>query len=148
MLFRASLMLQIISFVVVFNSIFGCLLWFGMHLLLFSPLYLVNILNHFQCCLVFCQEVGCWFFIPRIVNVVFKRRLFEDMPMISRLMITNERLLWGGFFIIFGSTFFGGFLYTAVISKLLPRSNNAVFLAIQNDRYECWTWITSSSCCF
>lgn len=86
------------------------------------------------------REVGCWFFVQRIVNVVsvMKRRLFEDMPMISRWMHANERVVWGGFFIIFGSTFFGGFLYTAVISKLLPCSDNAVFLAIQNDRYYCF----------
>ncbi|CAH1431785.1 unnamed protein product [Lactuca virosa] len=58
--------------------------------------------------------------------------------MMSRLITGNERVFWGGLLVIFGSTFFGGFLYTAVISKLLPHSDNAIIFAIQNDRYYCF----------
>ncbi|KAJ9560126.1 hypothetical protein OSB04_005286 [Centaurea solstitialis] len=71
-----------------------------------------------------------------VVSII-EKRLFEDLPMISRLIAANERVFWGGLFVTFGSTFFGGFLYTAVISKLLPPSNNAIVFAIQNDRYYC-----------
>ncbi|KAJ0589999.1 putative phosphatidylinositol N-acetylglucosaminyltransferase subunit Y [Helianthus annuus] len=60
------------------------------------------------------------------------------MPTISQFITANERVYWGGFFIIFGSTFFSAFLYTAVISKLLPPSDNAIVFAIQNDRYYCF----------
>ncbi|KAL4572031.1 hypothetical protein LXL04_018799 [Taraxacum kok-saghyz] len=58
----------------------------------------------------------------------------EFFKMDSRFVTANERVFWGGFFVIFGSIFFGGFLYTAVISKLLPHSDNAIISAIQNDR--------------
>ncbi|KVH98466.1 hypothetical protein Ccrd_023301 [Cynara cardunculus var. scolymus] len=67
-----------------------------------------------------------------VVSVI-KKTLFEDMPTISQLIAANERVFWGGLFVTFGSTFFGGFLYTAVISKLLPPSDNAIVFAIQND---------------
>ncbi|KAI3783058.1 hypothetical protein L2E82_13120 [Cichorium intybus] len=58
--------------------------------------------------------------------------------MISRFITANERVFWGGLLVIFGSTFFGGFLYTAVISKLVSNSDNAIISAIQNDRYYCF----------
>ncbi|KAH9741444.1 hypothetical protein KPL70_002634 [Citrus sinensis] len=45
---------------------------------------------------------------------------------------------WGWFFIVIGSAFFLGFLFAAIISKLLPLSNNPLLSAIQNDRYYCF----------
>ncbi|ESR59416.1 hypothetical protein CICLE_v10017339mg [Citrus x clementina] len=42
---------------------------------------------------------------------------------------------WGWFFNVIGSAFFLGFLFAAIISKLLPLSNNPLLSAIQNDRY-------------
>ncbi|KAI3741884.1 hypothetical protein L1987_59562 [Smallanthus sonchifolius] len=66
-------------------------------------------------------------------NLVHSCCRFEDMPTISQF-ITAITDFWGGFFIISGSTFFGGFLYAAVMSKLLPLSNSALIFAIQNDR--------------
>lgn len=55
------------------------------------------------------------------------------MMMMLGFISGNERVFWGGLLVIFGSTFFGGFLYTAVISKLVPHSD--IIFAIQNDRY-------------
>ncbi|KAJ8446886.1 hypothetical protein Cgig2_016196 [Carnegiea gigantea] len=50
--------------------------------------------------------------------------------------------IWGLIFIIFGSVSFGGFLYAAVISKLLPPSDNSSLSYIQRDRYSsCLTLI-------
>ncbi|KAL7115351.1 hypothetical protein ACP275_04G178900 [Erythranthe tilingii] len=46
---------------------------------------------------------------------------------------SNGRVFWGWFFLIFGSFSFVFFLYAAVISKLLPPSDNSVIQAIQND---------------
>ncbi|KAK1397487.1 putative phosphatidylinositol N-acetylglucosaminyltransferase subunit Y [Heracleum sosnowskyi] len=37
-----------------------------------------------------------------------------------------------------GSFTFLGFLYAAIISKLLPPSENSIVAAIQNDRYYCF----------
>ncbi|PIA59905.1 hypothetical protein AQUCO_00400642v1 [Aquilegia coerulea] len=48
---------------------------------------------------------------------------------------TNE--FWGWCFVAFGCISFLGFLYTAIISNLLPPSQNSVIAAIQNDRYYC-----------
>uniref|UniRef100_A0A251V1I6 Putative phosphatidylinositol N-acetylglucosaminyltransferase subunit Y n=1 Tax=Helianthus annuus TaxID=4232 RepID=A0A251V1I6_HELAN len=75
--------------------------------------------------------------LTRIWDLAGKCHIYKDMPTISQFITANERVYWGGFFIIFGSTFFSAFLYTAVISKLLPPSDNAIIFAIQNDRYEC-----------
>ncbi|KAE8037202.1 hypothetical protein FH972_009812 [Carpinus fangiana] len=46
---------------------------------------------------------------------------------------SNDRIFWGCFFVAIGSVFFVGFLFAAVISKLLPPSSNALISAIQND---------------
>ncbi|PAL61723.1 hypothetical protein CEJ83_21170, partial [Acinetobacter baumannii] len=46
-------------------------------------------------------------------------------------------MFWGWFFIVIGSAFFLGFLFAAIISKLLPLSDNPILSAIQNDRYYC-----------
>lgn len=51
---------------------------------------------------------------------------------------SNDRIFWGCFFVTIGSVFFVGFLFTAVISKILPPSNNALISAIQNDWYYCF----------
>ncbi|TXG73260.1 hypothetical protein EZV62_001839 [Acer yangbiense] len=40
---------------------------------------------------------------------------------------------WDWFLIVIGFVFFLGFLFTAVISKLLPVSDNLILSAIQND---------------
>ncbi|KAK7834954.1 hypothetical protein CFP56_024015, partial [Quercus suber] len=46
--------------------------------------------------------------------------------------------LWGCFFVTIGSVFFVGFLFAAVISKLLPPSHNALISSIQKDWYYCF----------
>ncbi|KAL7115359.1 hypothetical protein ACP275_04G179300 [Erythranthe tilingii] len=51
---------------------------------------------------------------------------------------SNGRVFWGWFFLIVGSFSFVFFLYAAVISKLLPPSDNSVIQAIQNDWYYCF----------
>ncbi|CAN0891848.1 hypothetical protein LINGRAHAP2_LOCUS17212 [Linum grandiflorum] len=45
---------------------------------------------------------------------------------------------WGWFFVATGSVSFMGFLFAAIISKLLPLSSNPVVAAIQKDRYYCF----------
>ncbi|KAL5833613.1 hypothetical protein ACOSQ3_017287 [Xanthoceras sorbifolium] len=60
----------------------------------------------------------------------------EDMKTVSSH--TNTTLFWGWFFIVIGSVFFLGFLFAAVISKLVPLSDNPILSAIQNDRYYCF----------
>ncbi|EOY32746.1 hypothetical protein QUC31_019284 [Theobroma cacao] len=45
---------------------------------------------------------------------------------------------WGWLLVGIGSVVLPGFLFTAMISKLLPPSNNHIFAAIQNDRYYCY----------
>ncbi|TQD74582.1 hypothetical protein C1H46_039886 [Malus baccata] len=47
----------------------------------------------------------------------------------------QQKLIWGWVFIASGSLFFLGFLYAAVISKLLPPSDNPIVSAIQSDRW-------------
>lgn len=44
---------------------------------------------------------------------------------------------WGSIFIVFGFISFVGFFYAAILSKLLPQSENIFLSAIQNDRYYC-----------
>lgn len=60
------------------------------------------------------------------------------MPTFSEFVVSNERTLWGWFFLIIGSLSSLGFCYAAVISKLMPPSNIAVISAIQNDWYYCF----------
>ncbi|KAF3452504.1 hypothetical protein FNV43_RR02937 [Rhamnella rubrinervis] len=43
---------------------------------------------------------------------------------------------WGWFFLTIGSISLVGFLYAAILSKLLPPSDNAIISSIQND---CWS---------
>ncbi|KAF8115959.1 hypothetical protein N665_0025s0393 [Sinapis alba] len=43
--------------------------------------------------------------------------------------------LWGCFLVIIGSVSFAGFLFAALVSKLVPLSDNPIIQAIQNDRY-------------
>ncbi|PWA77724.1 hypothetical protein CTI12_AA222340 [Artemisia annua] len=93
-------------------------------------------LDSIECC---CLDIGIFLSGNRLLVFSSKNcRCTEDIPMISQLIRSNERAFWGVFFILFGSVFFGGFLYTAVISKLLPSSDNAIISAIQNDRYYCF----------
>ncbi|KAK4608461.1 hypothetical protein RGQ29_002033, partial [Quercus rubra] len=42
------------------------------------------------------------------------------------------------FFVTIGSVFFVGFLFAAIISKLLPPSHNALISSVQNDCYYCF----------
>ncbi|WJZ89712.1 hypothetical protein VitviT2T_008910 [Vitis vinifera] len=56
----------------------------------------------------------------------------------SQFVASKDRVFWGWIFLIFGSIFFLGFLYAAVISKLLPPSGNVIISAIQKDRYYCF----------
>ncbi|PON35189.1 Phosphatidylinositol N-acetylglucosaminyltransferase subunit Y [Trema orientale] len=51
-------------------------------------------------------------------------------------MVRTE--LWGWLFITIGSVFFMGFLYTSIVSKFLPPSNNPIISVIQNDWYYCF----------
>lgn len=50
----------------------------------------------------------------------------------------TSKTIWGFTFIIFGSVSFVGLLYAAVISKILPPSDNAFLSYIQRDRYYCF----------
>ncbi|KAK1589081.1 hypothetical protein Q3G72_030321 [Acer saccharum] len=61
---------------------------------------------------------------------------------------------WDWFLIVIGSVFFLGFLFTAVISKLLPVSDSLILSAIQNDSFLIWVLLllgaidTSYRCSF
>ncbi|CAN1189407.1 hypothetical protein LINPERPRIM_LOCUS12895 [Linum perenne] len=44
----------------------------------------------------------------------------------------------GWFFVATGSISFAGFVFAAIVSKLLPLSSNRVVSAVQNDRYYCF----------
>ncbi|KAL8147309.1 hypothetical protein AgCh_004863 [Apium graveolens] len=50
----------------------------------------------------------------------------------------NASRVQGLIMISVGSLTFLGFLYAAIISKLLPESENKILAAIQNDRYYCF----------
>ncbi|KAG2671123.1 hypothetical protein I3760_14G118900 [Carya illinoinensis] len=56
----------------------------------------------------------------------------------SQLASSKDEIFWGCLFIAIGSIFFVGFLFAAVVSKLLPPSNNALISTIQNDWYYCF----------
>ncbi|GLT82148.1 hypothetical protein SLE2022_005580 [Rubroshorea leprosula] len=47
----------------------------------------------------------------------------------------GKTTFWGWFFIAIGSIFLPVFVFAAVVSKLLPPSNNPVIAAVQKDRY-------------
>ncbi|KAK4764381.1 hypothetical protein SAY87_013819 [Trapa incisa] len=48
---------------------------------------------------------------------------------------TKGRAFWGWLFLAAGSISFLGFLYAAIISKLLPPSDNPIVSAIQKDNF-------------
>ncbi|XP_056168837.1 uncharacterized protein LOC115674106 [Syzygium oleosum] len=56
----------------------------------------------------------------------------------SRSSDSRARTLWGSLFVAVGCVCFVAFAYAAVVSKLLPPSDNAVISAVQNDRYYCF----------
>lgn len=51
----------------------------------------------------------------------------------SRLVSSSGNVVFGLILVGFGSLFFLGFVYAAIVSKLLPPSYNVVISAIQND---------------
>ncbi|KAK3408516.1 hypothetical protein EUGRSUZ_J00742 [Eucalyptus grandis] len=56
----------------------------------------------------------------------------------SRSSDSGARTLRGSLFVAAGCVCFVAFAYAAVVSKLLPPSDNAVVAAVQNDRYYCF----------
>ncbi|GMP87851.1 hypothetical protein CsSME_00040059 [Camellia sinensis var. sinensis] len=52
----------------------------------------------------------------------------------SQFIASKDKDFWGWFLLIFGSVFFVGFFYAAIILKFLPPSDNALISAIQTDR--------------
>ncbi|KAL6981001.1 hypothetical protein U1Q18_022638 [Sarracenia purpurea var. burkii] len=60
------------------------------------------------------------------------------MRSFSQFLASKDKLFCGWCFLIFGFVFFVGLFYAAIISKLLPPSDNALLSAIQNDRYYCF----------
>ncbi|PON59096.1 Phosphatidylinositol N-acetylglucosaminyltransferase subunit Y [Parasponia andersonii] len=72
------------------------------------------------------------------------------VPCISLCLKRSHQNFPGGFRIVpvqlcmlfvnveVGSVFFMGFIYTSIVSKFLPPSNNPIFSAIQNDWYYCF----------
>lgn len=49
------------------------------------------------------------------------------------IMSYERNVIYGLILVGFGSLFFLGFVYAAIVSKLLPPSDNVVISAIQND---------------
>ncbi|KAL0289438.1 UNVERIFIED_CONTAM: hypothetical protein Scaly_2544900 [Sesamum calycinum] len=62
----------------------------------------------------------------------------EKVRTLPEFVASNGRVFWIWFFLLGGSLSFVSFLYAAVISKLLPPSDNVVIRAIQNDWYYCF----------
>ncbi|KAJ8752521.1 hypothetical protein K2173_004809 [Erythroxylum novogranatense] len=56
----------------------------------------------------------------------------------SQWNYTKVTTLWSWFLIVAGLVSFIGFVFAAIISKLLPSSDNPIVSAIQNDRYYCF----------
>ncbi|MCL7038525.1 hypothetical protein MKW94_003427 [Papaver nudicaule] len=50
----------------------------------------------------------------------------------------DSKAFGGYFFLLLGSISFLLFLFSAILSKLLPPSSNQIISAIQNDRYYCF----------
>ncbi|KAK9154776.1 hypothetical protein Sjap_002256 [Stephania japonica] len=50
---------------------------------------------------------------------------------------SRGNVFWAWSLIIIGFILFLSFFYTAILSKLLPKSENPNISAIQNDRYYC-----------
>ncbi|KAK4402438.1 hypothetical protein Sango_0984500 [Sesamum angolense] len=65
--------------------------------------------------------------------------MLEKVRTLPEFVASNGRVFWIWFFLLGGSLSFVSFLYAAVISKLLPPSDNVVIRAIQNDcsRFDC-----------
>ncbi|XP_057955836.1 uncharacterized protein LOC131149423 isoform X2 [Malania oleifera] len=55
-----------------------------------------------------------------------------------RFIASRDNDFWGWIFLLLGLFFFLGFFFTAIVSKLLPPSSNAIMSAVQNDRYYCF----------
>ncbi|KAF5931238.1 hypothetical protein HYC85_032111 [Camellia sinensis] len=51
----------------------------------------------------------------------------------SQFIASKDKDFWGWFLLIFGSVFFVGFFYAAIILKFLPPSDNALISALQTD---------------
>ncbi|PKI33849.1 hypothetical protein CRG98_045767 [Punica granatum] len=62
----------------------------------------------------------------------------SSAPSTAQGIAGRGRVFWGWLFVATGSISFLGFLYAAMISKLLPPSDNPVVFAIQNDKYYCF----------
>ncbi|KAL7174250.1 hypothetical protein ACSBR2_033496 [Camellia fascicularis] len=56
----------------------------------------------------------------------------------SQFIASKDKDFWGWFLLIFGSVFFVGFFYAAIILKFLPPFDNALISVIQTDRYYCF----------
>ncbi|KAK9125153.1 hypothetical protein Scep_013999 [Stephania cephalantha] len=50
---------------------------------------------------------------------------------------SRGNVFWAWSLIIIGCILFLSFFYAAILSKLLPKSENPIISAIQNDRYYC-----------
>ncbi|XP_038699420.1 uncharacterized protein LOC119996741 isoform X2 [Tripterygium wilfordii] len=59
--------------------------------------------------------------------------ILSGMVSSSKSNLTKTTVFWGWFFVLIGFVSFLGFLFTAVISKLLPASDNPLLSAIQKD---------------
>ncbi|KAK4427102.1 ATP synthase subunit b', chloroplastic [Sesamum alatum] len=73
----------------------------------------------------------------RLPNNSFSEML-EKVRSLPEFVASSGRVFWFWFFLLGGSLSFVSFLYAAVISKLLPPSDNVVIPAIQNDWYYCF----------
>ncbi|XP_021648512.2 uncharacterized protein LOC110641186 [Hevea brasiliensis] len=92
------------------------------------------------------------FFLPSLLSVQTKKLSFNTLSFLVLLRCRGEfqkmvssrtdipkatTTYWGWWLIGIGLVSFVGFLFAAVISKLLPSSDNPIISAIQNDRYYC-----------
>ncbi|CAJ2665017.1 unnamed protein product [Trifolium pratense] len=50
----------------------------------------------------------------------------------------DETKIWGWLLLSIGSILFVGYFFLALISKLLPSSNNLIISSFQNDWYYCF----------
>ncbi|KAL9248188.1 hypothetical protein vseg_021540 [Gypsophila vaccaria] len=51
---------------------------------------------------------------------------------------TISQRIWGVIFVMVGLVSFALFIYAAVVSKIMPQSDNPYISAIQRDRYYCF----------
>ncbi|GKU93994.1 hypothetical protein SLEP1_g7537 [Rubroshorea leprosula] len=54
--------------------------------------------------------------------------------MVGSRISSRKKTFWGWFFIAIGAICLPMFVFAAVVSKLLPPSDNPVIAAVQNDR--------------